>query len=101
PVMQRLGNLGIAAALDDGLIGPVVKGPASLSVGGLAKAITDVASRARSKKLSPDDVHGSTFTITNPGPFGTLMSVPIINQPNCAILAFDTIEKRPVVIDDA
>ena len=100
-VMKRFVNLGIAVALDDGLIVPVVKGADSMSVGGLAKAITDVASRARSKKLSPDDVHGSTFTITNPGPFGTLMSVPIINQPNCAILAFDTIEKRAVVIDDA
>jgi pyruvate/2-oxoglutarate dehydrogenase complex dihydrolipoamide acyltransferase (E2) component len=100
-VMKRFVNLGIAVALDDGLIVPVVKGADSMSVGGLAKAISDVASRARSKKLTPDDVHGSTFTITNPGPFGTLMSVPIINQPNCAILAFDTIEKRPVVIDDA
>jgi pyruvate/2-oxoglutarate dehydrogenase complex dihydrolipoamide acyltransferase (E2) component len=100
-VLKRFVNLGIAVALEDGLIVPVVKGADQMSVGGLASAIADVANRARTKKLAPDDVHGSTFTITNPGPYGTLMSVPIINQPNCAILAFDTVEKRPVVIDDA
>jgi len=100
-VLKRFVNLGIAVALDDGLIVPVVKGADQMSVGGLASAIADVADRARGKKLAPDDVHGSTFTITNPGPYGTLMSVPIINQPNCAILAFDTVEKRPVVIGDA
>jgi 2-oxoglutarate dehydrogenase E2 component (dihydrolipoamide succinyltransferase) len=100
-VVKNYVNLGIAVALDDGLIVPVVKGADSMSVGGLAKAINDVATRARGKQLKPDEVHGSTFTITNPGPYGTLMSVPIINQPNCAILALDTIEKRPVVIDDA
>jgi 2-oxoglutarate dehydrogenase E2 component (dihydrolipoamide succinyltransferase) len=100
-VMKRYVNLGIAVALDDGLIVPVVKGADSMSIAGLAKSISDVATRARGKQLKPDEVHGSTFTITNPGPYGTLMSVPIINQPNCAILALDTIEKRPVVIDDA
>jgi 2-oxoglutarate dehydrogenase E2 component (dihydrolipoamide succinyltransferase) len=100
-VLKRFVNLGIAVALEDGLIVPVVKGADSMSVTGLATAINDVATRARNKKLAPDDVHGSTFTITNPGPYGTLMSVPIINQPNCAILAFDTVEKRPVVIGDA
>jgi pyruvate dehydrogenase E2 component (dihydrolipoyllysine-residue acetyltransferase) len=100
-VLKRFVNLGIAVALEDGLIVPVVKGADSMSVTGLASAISDVAARARAKKLAPDDVHGSTFTITNPGPYGTLMSVPIINQPNCAILAFDTIEKRPVVVGDA
>jgi 2-oxoglutarate dehydrogenase E2 component (dihydrolipoamide succinyltransferase) len=100
-VIKNYVNIGIAVALDDGLIVPVVKGADSMSVAGLAKAINDVATRARGKQLKPDEVHGSTFTITNPGPYGTLMSVPIINQPNCAILALDTIEKRPVVIDDA
>jgi pyruvate dehydrogenase E2 component (dihydrolipoyllysine-residue acetyltransferase) len=100
-VLKRFVNLGIAVALDDGLIVPVVKGADQMSVAGLASAIADVANRARSKRLAPDDVHGSTFTITNPGPYGTLMSVPIINQPNCAILAFDTVEKRPVVVGDA
>ena len=94
-------NLGIAVALDEGLIVPVVKGADEMNIVGLSRAINDVATRARSKKLNPDDVHGSTFTITNPGPFGSIMSVPIINQPNCAILAFDAVEKRPVVVDDA
>ena len=94
-------NLGVAVALDEGLIVPVVKGADEMNIVGLSRAINDVATRARSKKLNPDDVHGSTFTITNPGPFGSIMSVPIINQPNCAILAFDAVEKRPVVVDDA
>jgi pyruvate dehydrogenase E2 component (dihydrolipoamide acetyltransferase) len=100
-VIKRYVNLGIAVALDDGLIVPVVRGADTMNVIGLARAINDVATRARTKKLMPDDVHGGTFTITNPGPFGSIMSVPIINQPQTAILAFDAIEKRPVVIDDA
>ena len=101
-VLKRYVNLGIAVALDEGLIVPVVKGADSMSVVGLARAINDVATRARTRRLTPDDVQGSTFTITNPGPFGgSIMSVPVINPPNCAILAFDAIEKRPVVIDDA
>jgi pyruvate/2-oxoglutarate dehydrogenase complex dihydrolipoamide acyltransferase (E2) component len=94
-------NLGIAVALDEGLIVPVVKGADTMNVVGLARAINDVATRARTKHLVPDDVQGGTFTITNPGPFGSIISVPIINPPQCAILAFDAIEKRPVVIDDA
>jgi 2-oxoglutarate dehydrogenase E2 component (dihydrolipoamide succinyltransferase) len=100
-VRKHYVNLGIAVALDEGLIVPVIKGADSMNLVGLGRAIQDIATRARSKKLLPDDVQGSTFTITNPGPFGSVMSVPIINQPNCAILAFDTIEKRPVVVDDA
>ncbi len=100
-VLKHYVNLGIAVALDDGLIVPVVKGADTMNVVGLARAINDVATRARNKQLRPDDVHGGTFTITNPGPFGSLISVPIINRPQCAILAFDAIEKRPVVIDDA
>jgi pyruvate dehydrogenase E2 component (dihydrolipoamide acetyltransferase) len=100
-VRKHYVNLGIAVALDEGLIVPVVKGADSMNLVGLGRAIQDIASRARTKKLLPDDVQGSTFTITNPGPFGSVMSVPIINQPNCAILAFDTVEKRPVVVDDA
>jgi pyruvate dehydrogenase E2 component (dihydrolipoamide acetyltransferase) len=100
-VIKRYVNLGIAVALDDGLIVPVVRGADTMNVIGLARAINDVATRARTKKLMPDDVHGGTFTITNPGPFGSIMSVPIINQSQTAILAFDAIEKRPVVIDDA
>jgi len=94
-------NLGIAVALDEGLIVPVVKGADQMNVIGLARAINDIATRARSKKLNPDDVHGGTFTITNPGPFGSIMSVPVINPPQCGILAFDAIEKRVTVIDDA
>ena len=100
-VLKHYVNLGIAVALDEGLIVPVVKGADTMNMVGLARAINDIATRARTKKLMPDDVHGGTFTITNPGPFGSIISVPIINPPQCAILAFDAIEKRPVVIDDA
>jgi len=100
-VLRRYVNLGIAVSYDEGLIVPVVKGADTMNLVGLARAINDVAVRARSKKLTPDEVHGGTFTITNPGPFGSLISVPIINQPQTAILGFDTVEKRPVVIDDA
>jgi 2-oxoglutarate dehydrogenase E2 component (dihydrolipoamide succinyltransferase) len=100
-IIKRYVNLGIAVALDDGLIVPVVNGADSMNIVGLARTINDVANRARTKKLVPDDVHGGTFTITNPGPFGSIISVPIINQPQTAILAFDAVEKRPVVIDDA
>jgi len=100
-IRKHFVNLGIAVALDEGLIVPVVKGADTMNIVGLARAINDVATRARSKKLVPDDVQGGTFTITNPGPFGSIISVPIINQPQCAILAFDAVEKRPVVIDDA
>jgi pyruvate/2-oxoglutarate dehydrogenase complex dihydrolipoamide acyltransferase (E2) component len=100
-VLKHYVNLGIAVALDDGLIVPVVKGADSMNLIGMARAINDIATRARSKKLVPDDVQGGTFTITNPGPFGSLISVPIINPPQCAILAFDAIEKRPVVEGDA
>ena len=100
-VLKHYVNMGIAVALDEGLIVPVVKGADSMNLVGLARAINDIATRARSKKLVPDDVQGGTFTITNPGPFGSIISVPIINPPQCAILAFDAIEKRPVVEDDA
>jgi pyruvate dehydrogenase E2 component (dihydrolipoyllysine-residue acetyltransferase) len=100
-VRKHYVNLGIAVALEDGLIVPVVKGADTMNIVGLSRAINDIATRARNKKLVPDDVQGGTFTITNPGPFGSIISVPIINPPQCAILAFDAIEKRPVVIDDA
>ena len=94
-------NLGIAVALENGLIVPVVKGAGEKNVLGLSKAIQDVADRARAKKLNPEEVHGGTFTITNPGNFGAQFGLPIINQPQVAILGVGTIEKRPVVIDDA
>jgi len=100
-ILKRYVNIGIAVALDEGLIVPVVKGAESMNLVGLARAINDLATRARSKKLMPDDVQGGTFTITNPGPFGSIISVPIINPPQCAILAFDAVEKRPVVVGDA
>jgi pyruvate dehydrogenase E2 component (dihydrolipoamide acetyltransferase) len=98
---RRSVNLGIAVAYDDGLIVPVVRDADSMNVVGLARTINDLATRARSKKLKPDEVHGGTFTITNPGPFGSIISVPIMNPGETAILAFDAVEKRPVVIDDA
>jgi pyruvate dehydrogenase E2 component (dihydrolipoamide acetyltransferase) len=94
-------NLGVAVAYEDGLIVPVIRGADEMNVVGLARAINDIAVRARSKKLKPDEVHGGTFTITNPGPFGSIISVPIMNPGETAILAFDAIEKRPVVIGDA
>jgi pyruvate dehydrogenase E2 component (dihydrolipoamide acetyltransferase) len=94
-------NLGIAVAYEDGLIVPIVRGADEMNLVGLARAINDLAARARSKKLKPDEVHGGTFTITNPGPFGSIMSVPIMNPGETAILAFDAIEKRPVVVNDA
>jgi 2-oxoglutarate dehydrogenase E2 component (dihydrolipoamide succinyltransferase) len=94
-------NLGVAVALDSGLIVPVVKNADEKNVLGLSRAIADVAERARSKRLNPEEVHGGTFTITNPGQFGAQFGIPIINQPQVAILGVGTIEKRPVVIDDA
>jgi pyruvate/2-oxoglutarate dehydrogenase complex dihydrolipoamide acyltransferase (E2) component len=100
-VLRHYVNLGIAVSIEGGLIVPVVKGADAMNLIGLARAINDVAVRARSKQLNPDEVHGHTFSITNPGPFGSLISVPIINQPNTGILSFDAIQKRPVVIDDA
>jgi pyruvate dehydrogenase E2 component (dihydrolipoamide acetyltransferase) len=94
-------NLGIAVAIDDGLIVPVIKNADEKNVLGLSRAIADVADRARAKRLNPEEVHGGTFTITNPGQFGAQFGMPIINQPQVAILGVGTIEKRPVVVDDA
>jgi len=94
-------NLGVAVALEDGLIVPVIKNADEKNVLGLSRAIADVAERARSKRLNPDEVHGGTFTITNPGQFGAQFGMPIINQPQVAILGVGTIEKRPVVVEDA
>jgi 2-oxoglutarate dehydrogenase E2 component (dihydrolipoamide succinyltransferase) len=94
-------NIGIAVALDWGLIVPVLKHADDLSLSGIAKAVADLAERARTKKLSPDDVQGGTFTITNPGIFGSLFGTPIISQPQVAILGVGVIEKRVVVVQDA
>ena len=93
-------NLGIAVALDSGLIVPVVHQANEKNLLGLSRAIADVADRARAKQLKPEEVHGGTFTVTNPGHFGAQFGMPIINQPQSAILGVGTIEKRPVVIGD-
>jgi pyruvate/2-oxoglutarate dehydrogenase complex dihydrolipoamide acyltransferase (E2) component len=93
-------NLGIAVSLgEEGLIVPVVKNAHELSHEGLASRIKDLAERARSKKLTPDEVQGGTFTITNPGAFGALLATPIINQPQVAILDLEAVTKRPVVVN--
>jgi 2-oxoglutarate dehydrogenase E2 component (dihydrolipoamide succinyltransferase) len=94
-------NLGIAVALDQGLIVPVIRNADEKNLLGLSRAIDDLATRARSKKLNPDEVQGGTFTITNPGVFGAVYGLPLINQPQVAILGVGGIEKRAVVIDDA
>jgi pyruvate/2-oxoglutarate dehydrogenase complex dihydrolipoamide acyltransferase (E2) component len=95
-------HLGIAVSLgEDGLIVPVIRDAQDLSAEGLAKRIRDVARRARSKQLVPDEVRGGTFTITNPGQYGAIMATPVINQPQVAILDLEAVVKRPVVITDA
>jgi 2-oxoglutarate dehydrogenase E2 component (dihydrolipoamide succinyltransferase) len=99
-VTPRFVNMGIAVSYDAGLIVPVIKGADGMNTVGIARAIADLAARARSHQLQPDEVQGATFTITNPGPYGSLISVPIINQPNAGILSLDAIQKRPVVVED-
>ncbi|MGB2717263.1 MAG: dihydrolipoamide acetyltransferase family protein [Vicinamibacterales bacterium] len=94
-------NLGIAVALDNGLIVPVIRNADEKNLLGLSRAINDIAARARTKKLNPEEVQGGTFTITNPGIFGALYGLPLINQPQVAILGVGSIEKRAVVVDDA
>ena len=94
-------NVGIAVALDWGLIVPVLKNADELNFLGLQRGITDLGERARSKKLKPEEVEGSTFTITNPGQFGAVFGLPIINQPNAAILGVGGITKMPLVVTDA
>jgi len=94
-------NLGIAVALDQGLIVPVIRNADEKNLLGLSRAIDDLAARARSKKLNPDEVQGGTFTITNPGIFGAVYGLPLINQPQVAILGVGVIAKRAVVVNDA
>jgi pyruvate dehydrogenase E2 component (dihydrolipoyllysine-residue acetyltransferase) len=93
-------NVGIAVALDWGLIVPVVKNAGDLNFLGLQRGITDLGERARTKKLKPEDVEGSTFTVTNPGQFGAVFGLPIINQPNSAIMGVGGITKMPLVVTD-
>src|SRR5262245_55222040 len=94
-------NIGMAVALEWGLIVPVIRNADEKNVLGLARAVNDLAERARTKKLKVEEVQGGTFTVTNPGVFGSLFGTPIINQPQVGILGLGTIEKRPVVRDDA
>jgi 2-oxoglutarate dehydrogenase E2 component (dihydrolipoamide succinyltransferase) len=94
-------NVGIAVALDWGLVVPVIRNADQLSLTGIAKVGNDLADRARAKKLSPDELKGGTFTITNPGVFGSLFGTPVINQPQVAILGIGAIQKRVVVETDA
>ncbi|HEX9091334.1 MAG TPA: dihydrolipoamide acetyltransferase family protein, partial [Anaerolineales bacterium] len=94
-------NIGMATALgEDGLIVPVIKNADNLSLLGISRAVNDLATRARNRKLQPDEVKGGTFTITNHGVTGSLFATPIINQPQCAILGVGMIQRRPVVIND-
>jgi 2-oxoglutarate dehydrogenase complex dihydrolipoamide succinyltransferase (E2) component len=92
-------DLGIAVALGEGLIVPVIRRAQHLSLEGIAATVADLSARARSKRLSPDEVQGGTFTITNPGQFGTVLATPIINQPQVAILDLEAVVKRPVVLE--
>jgi 2-oxoglutarate dehydrogenase E2 component (dihydrolipoamide succinyltransferase) len=94
-------NVGIAVALENGLIVPVIRGADEKNVLGLQRAIVDLAGRARSRQLKPDEVTGGTFSITNFGSFGSLFGTPVINQPQVAILGVGTVDKTPVVIEDA
>ena len=94
-------NVGIAVALDNGLIVPVIRNADEKTVVGLQRAIVDLAARARSKQLKPDEVQGGTFSITNFGSFGSIFATPVINQPQVAILGVGAVDKTPVVIDDA
>lgn len=100
-ILHRQINIGVAVALDDGLIVPVIHNADEKSVVGLARAVNDLAGRARANRLLPRDVQGGTFTVNNPGTFGTLMSTPIISQPQAAILSTEAVVRRPVVVDDA
>ncbi len=100
-IRKRFINLGLAVASENGLLVPVIKRADEKSFTGLARAVNDLAARTRAKKLTPEDIQGGTFTISNYGVFGTTIGTPIINQPQVAILGTGAIEKRPVVINDA
>ena len=101
-LVHKAVNIGMATSLgEDGLIVPVIKGADNLSLLAMARSVNDLANRARSKKLQPDDVKGGTFTLTNHGISGSLFAYPVINQPQCGILGIGAMQKRVVVIDDA
>lgn len=101
-IIHNYVNLGIAVDLDfKGLLVPVIADADGMRLRAIARSVSDLAARTRSKKLSPDELSGGTFTITNPGPFGTTMTMPIINQPQVAILSTDGVKRRPVVVEAA
>ncbi|MDE3229207.1 MAG: 2-oxo acid dehydrogenase subunit E2, partial [Chloroflexota bacterium] len=100
-VLRKQINLGVSIALENNLVVPVIRNADTLNLVGIARAVADLVARARANRLMPADVQGATFTVNNPGVFGTLMSMAIINQPNAGILTMDAVVKRPVVIDDA
>ncbi len=99
-LVHKAVNLAIAVDLNfEGLVAPVVRNAGALKVSDLAERFNDLGSRAKSNKLTPDDLQGGTYTLSNPGPFGTLFTAPIINQPQIAILSMDAVKKRPVVVE--
>ncbi len=100
-VLRKSINVGVAVDLEDALIVPVIPGADELNILGLARKIDDLVRRARGRQLGPDDVAGGTFTVNNPGALGSVVSVPIINHPQAAILSAEAVVKRPVVLDDA
>jgi 2-oxoglutarate dehydrogenase complex dihydrolipoamide succinyltransferase (E2) component len=100
-VLRKQIHIGVSIALPDKLIVPVIHNADTLNLAGIARATSDLVTRARANKLTSPDMQGATFTVNNPGVFGTLISMAIINQPNAAILTMDSVDKRPVVINDA
>jgi len=100
-IYHRDVNIGIAVALEGGLIVPVIRNADERNIVGLQRAIADLAARARSRQLRPDEVQGGTFSITNFGTFGSLFATPVINQPQIAILGIGSVTKEAVVVDDA
>jgi len=100
-LLRRQINIGISIALENNLVVPVIRSADTLNTAGIARAVNDLVAKARTNKLMPADLQGGTFTVNNPGVFGTVISMAIINQPNAAILTMDSVVKRAVVIDDA
>lgn len=100
-VLRKQVNIGVSIALENNLVVPVVRNADTLNLVGIARAVADLVNRARTNRLLPADLQGATFTVNNPGVFGTLISMAIINQPNAGILTMDAVVKRPVVIEDA
>jgi pyruvate/2-oxoglutarate dehydrogenase complex dihydrolipoamide acyltransferase (E2) component len=100
-ILRKQIHIGVSIAVPNGLIVPVIRNADTLSVAGLARAVSDLATRARTNRLQPQEAQGASFTVNNPGVFGTIISMAVINQPNAGILTMDAVVKRPVVVDDA